>query len=245
MLTAVVHGGSASDSTGFLELLGAVASGIAIGGGLLALLRWVRARRQRQALSTQLTQLRGLSNELVRRVTAIDQQFLAGFDWAGMQLWNYTPLAPHLEWMLGVIDELELAAARVRGMPPSATTERLRSDVERCCMVGREAIRLYFEGSVSSYQQYAGAPVGLSAGGGEPTPALGWNPFFVDVTELDDFQQREVGRQKVREESLRDLRDEMKLLVRTALYRLGREEEAHAFSPDWPIARYEMERDSE
>ncbi|HSH60091.1 MAG TPA: hypothetical protein VK988_10700 [Acidimicrobiales bacterium] len=147
--------------------------------------------------------------------------------------------------MLDAIDELEQATARVRGMPPSAITERLRSDVERCCTVCREAIRLYFEGTVASYQQYAGAPVDLSAGGGEPTPALGWNPFFLDETELDEFQQREVVRQKVREESVRNLRDEMKLLMRTALYRLGREEEAHTLSPEWPIARYEMERDTE
>ncbi len=242
--TTLLPGRSPTDTTGFLELLGAFSSAIAIAGGLLALMRRVRARQQRHVLSKQLSELRNLSDELGRRVAAIDQCFLEGFNWAGMQLWNHTPLAPHLEWMLDVIDKLELATARMRGMVPNPNTERLRSDVERCCIVVREAMRLYLEGSISSYQQYGGDPVDLSAGGGEATPALGWNPFFIDGTRLDEFQQREVSLQKFREESLRSLRAEVKLLVRTALYRLGRDGEAHVFAVEWPIARYEMERDA-
>ena len=203
----------------FAAMVGAVASAIAIASAALGIIVWWRQRRVRAELGTLADRLLRLDRRLVALAVELDGLLTRGVGWHGIAI-EPPMLRGHLTYMWAQIDELEWARARVRSLPARGSTERLRETVEEAIEALRRAFIIYFEGSLSAYQEAGGEPIDPGATGRDPTAVLIASPDSQDLPEL---------------------RKSMELAIRTAAYQLDAHRVAETYRCRWPVARMDVE----
>lgn len=203
---------------GFATTVGAVASAIAIASALYGTVVWWRQRRVLGELGSLAQRLLRVDRRLVALAVDVDALLAKGVGWHGVEI-EPPMLRGHRDYMWAQIDELERARARVRALAARGATERIRETVEEAIETLRRACVVYFDGTMTAYQEAQGVPMPPGATGRDPTAVLHESPDAGDLPEL---------------------RKSMELAVRTVAHQLERPGVAEGYRCRWPLTRAEV-----